>query len=273
MKVLVTGSAGFIGKAVARELAARGHELKPFDYPLDVRRRGDLDIAAAGCGGVINLAGILGSAENIGRERESVKVNILGALNVYEMAADRGIPVVQIATGHKGQPNPYAITKAAAEDLALARVAYGGQRITVVRAYHAYGPGQKACPPHGTSPVRKIIPSFVCRALTGMDIEINGDGKQLIDLVHVEEVARVLADALDGPYGFVVEAGTGIATSALQAARDVITATGSSSRIVHLPMRAGEPEGDTVVAAAPACHQAWPHGLDATVDHYRDVVA
>jgi nucleoside-diphosphate-sugar epimerase len=129
----------------------------------------------------------------------SSQVNILGALNVYDAAAARDIPVVQIGTGHKGQPNPYAITKACAEDLGLARAGVGGERIVVVRAFHAYGPGQKACAPHGRGTVRKIVPSMVCRALTGMPVQVNGSGDQAIDLVYVDDVAAALADALHAP--------------------------------------------------------------------------
>jgi len=175
---------------------------------------------------------------------------------------------VQIGTGHKGQPNPYAITKACAEDLLLART---DQPIAVVRAYHAYGSGQKACAPHGPSPVRKIIPSFVCRALTDMPVEVNGSGEQLVDLVHVNEVARVLVDAVDGPYGQVIEAGTGVARSVLSVAEQVIDLCGSSSPIVHLPMRPGEPER-AVVAADPACGHPFPYGMEQTIAYYRSLV-
>ncbi len=271
-RVLVTGSNGFIGLAVRAELLARGHAPVGFDHPFDVRLLGSLIEAMRGVDAVINLAGVLGTSETIGAERTAVEVNVAGAVNVYDAADGYGIPVVQIGTGHKGQLNPYAATKAAAEDLGLARARYRGEPIAVVRAYHAYGPGQKAGPPHGTATVRKVIPSFVCRALTGMPLEVYGSGEQTIDLVHVGDVAAALVDAIDGPYGTVVEAGTGKPTTVNQAARDVIAATGSPSEIVHVPMRAGEPVDADVVASAPVCLNPWPHRLDETIDHYRAVV-
>jgi UDP-glucose 4-epimerase len=267
----VTGGAGWIGKAVCRELTSRGSIPVPFDSSTgqDVRRLADVHDAMHDVDAVINLAGVLGTAETIGRERQPVEVNVLGALNVFQEAAERGLPVVHIGTGHRGQLNPYAVTKACAEDLALTRASYGGEPIVVVRAFHAYGPGQKMCPPHGTAPVRKIVPSFVCRALTGMPIEVNGSGQQVIDLVHVDDVARVLVDALDGPYGTVIDAGTGKHTTVLQAAWDVIAACRSDSEIVHLPMRPGEPQHSVVVADTPACPNPWPYRLRETVAWYR----
>jgi UDP-glucose 4-epimerase len=271
MKILVTGAHGFIGSRVCHFLREYGHDPVGYDRPHDVRDRDRLLYVSGGVGGVINLAGVLGSAETFDGEQNAAEINIIGALNVFD--AFRGVPVVQIGTGHKGQPNPYAITKAAAEDLGLARARYRGEKITVVRAYHAYGPGQKMCPPHGKSTVRKIIPSFVCRALTGMPLEVNGSGEQIIDLVHVDDVAEALVSALDGPFGTVVEAGTGKPTTVLDTAKAVIKVAGSDSPIVHLPMRPGEPEDATVVAAAPACANPWPYRLDETIDWYRKQLA
>ena len=97
MRVLVTGSAGFIGQAVAAELAARGWETAPFDGPQSVLDPAALDLAVVGCDAVINLAGVLGTAETVGAEHHAAEVNILGALNVLDAA--QAVPVVQIATG------------------------------------------------------------------------------------------------------------------------------------------------------------------------------
>lgn len=275
MKVLVTGSNGFIGLAVREELAARGHEYLSFDAPHDIRHAGELEVAAGlEAEGIINLAGVLGTSELHGRQHHAAWVNILGAVNVYELGATLNIPVVQIGTGHRGQPNTYAITKAAAEDLALARAQWGGERIAVVRAYHVYGPGQKPCAPHGPSPVRKIFPSFTCRALTGMALEVYGDGSQRIDMVHVTEVAKVLVDALDGPYGEVTEAGTGRAISVLDVALDIAVATGSDSHVLRITAgRPGEPLGADVVASKPVVKSTWPYLMCETIDWYRNWLA
>lgn len=265
MRVLVTGGNGFIGKAVAAELVRRGMP-RPvnFDTPLDVRDAHQVSNNLTGIDAVIHLAGRLGTSETFGVEYETADVNILGALTVADQCARRGLPMVWIGTGHYGQPNPYAITKACAQDLLLAR-----DNVAVVKAYHAYGPGQKSYPPHGQSLVRKIMPSFVNRALTGMPLEISGDGSNVIDLVHVDEVARVLVDAIDGPTGVVLEAGTGRGMTVRDVAEQVLRLTGSSSEIVHHTMRPGEPEGAVVVAADPLCKDhPFPHGMAATIDYY-----
>jgi nucleoside-diphosphate-sugar epimerase len=193
---------------------------------------------------------------------------------VLEACEHHRVPMVQIGTGHRGQLNTYAITKACAEDLALMRARFRGQQVNIVRAFHAYGPGQKAPKPYGEATVRKIIPAFVCAALTGDPIVVNGTGEQTIDLVHVDDVARALVEALSGPYGQVVEGGTGDPVTVYRAACDVVDQLGSCSDIVFQKMRDGEPYISTVYAHEGLPYaRPWPAGLDdATVDYYRKVV-
>lgn len=269
--ILVTGGKGFIGAAVALELDHRGLDGVTFDHPNDVTGRDSVFEVVGHVDGVINLAGRLGTSETFGDETATALVNIVGALHVADACRQFDIPMVQIGTGHKGQPNPYAITKGCVEDLLLGRAQVTGQKINVVRAFHVYGPGQKACAPHGVSPVRKIMPSFACRALTGMPVEVTGDGSQLIDLVYVDEVAAVLVDALNGPWGQTLEAGSGIAMSVLDVARDIVERCGSKSPITCVPMRPGEPAGAKVVAERPLC-KGYPYMIDETIDYYRRMV-
>ncbi len=272
-RVLVTGGGGFIGQAVRRQLETRGVEFVSFDHPADIRSYSDIVEAVNGVDAVINLAGILGTEETLNQEHELIDVNVYGALNVARACEREGIPFVQIGTGHRGQLNVYAVTKACAEDLILARAKWAGLKANVVRAFHAYGPGQKAPPPYGKATVRKIIPSFVCAALAGDPLLINGTGLQTIDLVHVDDVARQLVAGIYEPYGRTLEAGTGVPVTVLRAAQDVIRACGSNSEICLVPMRKGEPLISAVVANRedPQARR-WP-SLDDTIEYYRTMLA
>jgi UDP-glucose 4-epimerase len=282
VKVLVTGSSGFIGKHLCSELARRGHEVAGFDQPRkDIRSLADVERALYGrdIGAVINLAGMLGTPELFGSERLAAETNVLGAVNIYDAAARYGgVPVVQIGTGHKGQPNPYAITKACAEDLGLARAQWCGEKITVVRAYHVYGSWQIPGPPHGPAKVHKFFPTFACRALEGLPLELCGGGGQLIDPVHVSDVAVALADAISGPYGTVTEAGCGKPVSVRSVAVDIAEAAGrdpfrDAEVGYRVPPRAGEPQDAEVVATSPVCRNPWPYLVPETVAWYRDWLA
>jgi nucleoside-diphosphate-sugar epimerase len=273
VKVLVTGSNGFIGKALKKELAFRGHVAAAYDVSAgyDVTNRGQLNnvILGFGADAIINLAGMLGTPELFGNEYQAAQVNILGALNVYDLAAKFRIPVVQIGTGHKGQPNPYAITKGCAEDLGLARAQWSAEKISVVRAYHVYGPGQAVGPPHGTASVHKFFPTFAVRALTDMPLELCGGGDQIIDPIYVDDVAKILVDAIAGPYGEVTEAGNGWPVSVEEVAADILFRVPESrSHTTGVAARDGEPANAEVVGSVMRANQ-WPYKVQETVEWYR----
>ena len=290
MRVLVTGGSGFIGGHVRDRLAADGHDPVIFDRHQhagrdvilgDVRDATAVTEAVAHCEGVIHLAGVLGTAETITNPRPAAETNILGALNVLEACAQYGVPLVNIAVGNWFEYSTYSVTKNAAERFAGMYRRYRGLPVASVRAFNAYGPGQSVAAPWGTSRVRKIIPSFIMRALHGVPVEVYGDGSQVMDMIYVTDVAGKLVSALEGlAAGDVpeepLEAGTGRPTTVAQVAEmtcaEVERQTGSTSPVTFLPMRPGETPGSVVLAkdGLPGCIPL-EDGLARTVTYYRDL--
>jgi UDP-glucose 4-epimerase len=148
---------------------------------------------------------------------------------------------------------------------------------------NAYGPNQRPVPPFGDSRVRKITPSFVCRALAGMPVELYGDGSQVSDMVYVGDVAEVLVNALEKAiagevFPGAVEVGPAEHTSVKQFAEMVIEMCDSDSEIVCLPMRPGEIPNSTVCAdtktlslvdMSPADLVPLREGLARTIEYFR----
>ena len=264
MKVLVTGGAGFIGQHVCRRLADGGFDPVIFDHydrggydrPVflgDVRDDVAVTEAMGHCGGWIHLAAVLGTQETIHNPRPAALSNMMGGLNLLEAAAQYDVPGVYIGVGNHWMNNTYSISKTAVERFVAMFNADRGTQVNVVRAMNAYGPGQRAIAPWGDSRVRKITPSFVCRALEGLPLEVYGDGSQISDMVYVEDVAealvRALESAIDGEvFPEAVEVGPEAHTTVQEFARMVIEACDSDSEIVNLPMRPGEVPNATVCA-------------------------
>jgi UDP-glucose 4-epimerase len=262
-KVLVTGGNGFIGGAVTAELKSRSYEPVIFDRTRtgdehiilgDIRDATAVTEAVAHADGVIHLAGVLGTSEAISNPVPAAETNILGGLNVLQACAQYKIPLVNIAVGNYFEISTYPITKNAMEKFARMYGKYRETPVCSVRAFNAYGPGQSVAQPYGSSQVRKIIPSFIARALHGEPIGIYGDGSQVMDMIYITDVAKCLVQALEnGPSGGdLFEAGTGRPTTVAEIAAavgaEIWRETGHLVPLKNLPMRLGETPGSQVLA-------------------------
>lgn len=306
-KIGVTGGQGFIGGYIRKELLRKGYQVLVFDrvnhgvdhdggeefFLGDVRDPTAVVEMAAHVDGIIHLAAVLGTQETIGNPRPSAETNILGSLNVFEAANQYDLPVVYAGVGNHWMrehgTGSYTISKTAAEDFTRMFNKYRDGRIAVVRPVNAYGPGQSIAAPYGSSKVRKIMPSFICRALTDTAIEVYGDGTQVSDCVYVEDVARVFVGTLE----YTMERGApieplsvGPSTSvtvndiAELVAGEVALLQGLPPvSVTHLPMRPGEvpnavvsADPSTLLILHPDCWEpsfvSLREGISQTVQYY-----
>ena len=167
MKILVTGAAGFLGKHVARHLAATGHDVRGFDQAPSADAAYDtvigdlLDIdsvtsAARGIDTICHLGAIGDVYVAAERPQLAAAVNVTGSANVAIAAADAGSKVIYASTwevygdpeyqpmdeAHPLNPDhPYNITKLAGEQLLLAADRLQGVPVTALRLGTAFGAG------------------------------------------------------------------------------------------------------------------------------------
>lgn len=305
MRIGITGGRGFIGRYVTDECVKRGHHVVSFDrsepgdnelpdnvaaFLGDVRDPTAMTELAAHVDGIIHLAACLGTQETILNPRPATDTNVAGGINFLEACVQYDIPGVYIAVGNYWMNNPYSITKTSVERFADMYNHDRHARINVVRVVNAYGPRQSIAPPFGSAKVRKITPSFACRALLGHDVEIYGDGTQISDMVYVADVANALVTALERAdagtvFEVPVEVGPAEHATVRQVADLVIDtarllghpADRPSSKVVHLPMRPGEQPGAvvsadvstlTMVGMRPEALTPLQQGMDATVAWY-----
>lgn len=270
MKVIgITGISGFIASHVADECRARGYQVLGLDH---IARQMDTDVElylgdmrdeaammefAAHVDGIIHLAGVLGTAETIKRPLPAIDSNIKGGLNFLEACNQYNLPGVNICVGNYTMNNPYSISKNMVERLCQMFNNDRGGKINQVRSVNSYGPRQMAFAPFASSKVRKIVPSLICRALSGMDMELYGGGTQISDMIYVLDVAKALVNALEeADKGNVldkpVEIGSVEHTSIKEVAElvnDIIHDLDYPIvNITSLPMRPGERVGDKVTA-------------------------
>lgn len=214
----------------------------------DIRDQTSVMEFAAHVDGIIHLAAVLGTVETIDAPLPAAETNILGSLNIFEAASRYKLPVAFAAVGNANiARGTYCITKSASERFVSMYREDRGLRVTSVRPMNAYGPGQSAPTPYGPSKVRKIVPSFVCSALSGDALRVYGGGTQVSDSVWVGDVAKAFVVALEqAAEGNVpdhpIDVGNSSPTSVLDVAKEVIKNV-PGAEIEAVPMRAGEPFG------------------------------
>ncbi|WP_072314922.1 NAD-dependent epimerase/dehydratase family protein [Agrococcus sp. Marseille-P2731] len=210
MIVVVTGASGFLGRAVAAELVAAGHEVRtlqrrPSTVPGVTDALGSITDAGhvartlRGAEGVVHLAAKVSLAGDPGEFRT---VNVEGTRTMLDAAERTGVTrFVQVSSpsvAHLGASlagvgadpaspeharGDYARTKAEAELLALDRDS-AAMAVVAVRPHIVWGPGDT-----------QLIERIVERARRGRVPLLSG-GTALIDTTYVDNAATGIAAAL-----------------------------------------------------------------------------
>lgn len=267
-KIAVTGGTGFLGQGVFRMAEERGYDVWAFDQSLGNDILGYLN-SLEGADVVIHLAGMLGTSELFDTPEYAIDVNIKGTFRVLDWCRFNGAGYVGISM-LPVFPSVYTATKICAQNLATAWHKAYGVPVSHVRAFNAFGPGQAWGPRHP----QKIVPTFSKLAWANKPLPVWGDGSQTMDLIHVDDVARILLDATDYGQNELFEAGTGVSVTVQDFAEFVIDHTGSTGGIEYLPMRLGEEPTEVVSSGLGSEILGYTPSLDwskvkETIDWYK----
>ena len=153
MRIAVTGSSGFIGRAAMNRFATRGDSTVPIARPFV---RDALVDAFRGVEVVVHLAGVVTAPT----ERHYVEGNVLSTRIVAEAARDAGIRIVHVSSlavaGPAPASAPHVESDPPAPITAYGRTKLEGERAvvsmadlhsTVLRPGVVYGPGDRALAP------------------------------------------------------------------------------------------------------------------------------
>jgi NADH dehydrogenase len=199
--ILVTGGTGFVGAAIVHELAQRGKTLAVLGRDAskisrrfpglavearqgDVRDAGSLRGAFEGVETVVNAVQFPGSPiENKGKGWTFEQVDYQGTVNQVEEAKRVGVQrfIYVSAVGAKPEDRHWFVFKWRAEEA----VRNSGITHVIIRPSWVYGPEDVA------------LNRFVGFAKRLPFVPLFGDGKQLMQPVFIDDVGRVVADAVD----------------------------------------------------------------------------
>ena len=260
-RVLVLGGGGFLGTNLSRRLVAAGasvtatstresaatppgvchvrweatdaDSVRPLVAEADVvfalfGRSGALRSVREPAGDLaVNGAGQLAVLEAVRQEQPGAKVVFPSSRLSYGRVNE-----LPVAETHPMEPlDIYAVHKAAGERYHQIYHRVHGLRTTVLRITNPYGPGQPA-----DRREYGVVNAMVHRALAGEALTIYGDGRQLRDVVFIDDVmdAFLAAAATDATDGEVYNVGSGVGIPLVEVAHAIVRVAGRG-RVEHAP--------------------------------------
>lgn len=232
MRVLITGVAGFIGSSVARRLLARGDTVMGIDnlnaYYDPSLKKARLDSLSLGSDfekldfsdherldealenssfdSILHLGAQAGVRYSIENPRAYVTANLVGHLNMLEVARHRGVPMVYASSSsvygnNKTLPfsvkdrvdfpmSLYAATKKADELMSETYAHLYRIPLTGLRFFTVYGPW-------GRPDMAMWL--FTRAILSGEAIKIFNHGKMRRDFTYIDDIVSGVVACLDNP--------------------------------------------------------------------------
>jgi dTDP-glucose 4,6-dehydratase len=309
MRVLVTGAAGFLGSHLCDALLAEGHTVLGVDNFLtgsesnlahlrnnsrfefhdhDITEPFDLGNVEF----VHNFASPASPVDYAEHGIETLKVGSYGVLNALEVAKKYGAKFLQASTSecygdplehpqkesYWGNVNPigprsvYDESKRFAEALTVAYRRYYRVETQIVRIFNTYGPRLQLND-------GRAISNFMKQALRGEDLTVYGDGSQTRSFCYVadeiEGILRLADSELAGP----VNIGNPKEFTILECAQQVLSVTGSKSKIRYAPLPQDDPKQRRPDISLARTRLGWEpkvtlaDGLQLSVPYFRRALA
>lgn len=303
-RILVTGGAGFIGSHIVERYQGKAEirvldnfrsgnikNLAGMEYELiegDICDRETVARAMEGVDYVFHLAAMISVPESMTEIVECNRLNSLGMIIVLEEAAKAGVKKLVLSTSaaiYGDNPvcpkvetmfpepkSPYAITKLDDEYYCNMFAKEGRLSTACLRYFNVFGPRQNP-----KSAYAAAVPIFITKALKNEDITIFGDGEQTRDFIFVKDIAAANAFMAESDFTGVYNVAYGGRLTINDLAEKIVKILGSSSKIVHLPERAGDVKHssacvDKLKSTGFKPEFNFDQGLEIAVKAYRDAL-
>jgi len=307
--VLVTGGAGFIGSHLCEALLEQNHEVicldnfftgtranlhKLMDFKnFEIMRHDVITPISIEADFIFNLACPASPIHYSTDPVQTVRTNVIGALNVLELARRLRIPVFQASTSevygdpeispqketYVGSVNPigpracYDEGKRCAETLFFDYRRQHGLDVRVGRIFNTYGP--RMHPQDG-----RVVSNFIVQALNGEDITIYGDGSQTRAFCYVDDMVQALMKVMNlaEPLQTPVNLGNPSEITIGSLAETIVDMVGGNCAVRHLPLPVDDPKQRLPDASLAKQILDWEAstdlatGLDATIAYFRDLL-
>ncbi|MDO4410452.1 MAG: SDR family oxidoreductase [Akkermansia sp.] len=307
-RILVTGGAGFIGSHLCERLLNEGNEVLCLDSFFTGRKKNILHLMDnphfelirhdvtqpyyAEVDHIYNLACPASPPHYQFDPIHTMKTSVFGALNMLGLAKRCKARILQASTSEvygdpHVHPQPesywgnvncigirscYDEGKRSAETLFMDYHRQHGVDTRIIRIFNTYGPRMN--PDDG-----RVVSNFIMQALRGQDITIYGTGDQTRSFQFVDDLIEGMIrmmnqDEFLGP----VNLGNPGEFTMLELAEKVIAKTGSTSKLVFMPLPQDDPtqrKPDITVAGEKlnwAPKIPLDEGLERTIEYFKQYI-
>ncbi|WP_421693579.1 UDP-glucuronic acid decarboxylase family protein [Aestuariivirga sp.] len=271
-RVLVTGGAGFLGSHLTDRLIEQGHEVICVDnlftgtkrniehlhnHPrFEFIRHDVCNPLKLEVDEIYNLACPASPVHYQYNPVLTTKTSVMGAMNMLGLAKRLRCRIFQASTSevygdpevhpqredYWGHVNPigtracYDEGKRCAETLFFDYHREHGVKIKVARIFNTYGP--RMHPKDG-----RVVSNFITQSLAGEDITIYGDGSQTRSFCYCDDLVEGFLRLMESDTSVTgpVNLGNPGEFTMIELAEQVLKLTGSSSKLIHMPLPADDP--------------------------------
>jgi UDP-glucuronate decarboxylase len=306
--ILVTGGAGFLGSHLCKRLIEIGYRVLCLDNLYtgsldniadlkdnkrfkfinhDIQNQIDLKVDA-----IFNLACPASPFHYQRNPVETIKTNILGAINVLELAKKLNCRVFQASTSevygdpsinpqietYWGNVNPIGIRSCYDEGKRVVETLFMDYHrnfnvdVKIARIFNTYGP--KMAINDG-----RVVSNFIVQALKNENITIYGDGNQTRSLCYVDDLISGFIELFDkneltGP----INLGNPNSITMLDLAKEIVQLCNSKSELVYLSLPQDDPVQRKPDIQLAIKHLNWKpvverhEGLRLTIEYFKKML-
>lgn len=272
-RILIAGAAGFLGSHLCDRFLAEGYEVVGMDnlltgnirniehlfpvkefqfYHHDVTKfvhvPGPIDY-------ILHFASPASPIDYLKMPIQTLKVGALGTHNLLGLARAKNARILVASTSevygdplvhpqteeYWGNVNPvgprgvYDEAKRFMESITMAYHTFHHLETRIIRIFNTYGPRMRLDD-------GRALPTFMSQALRGEDITVFGDGSQTRSFCYVDDLVEGIYRLLLSDYARPVNIGNPAEITLQQFAEEVLTLTGSDSKIIYQPLPQDDPK-------------------------------
>lgn len=273
MRILVTGGAGFIGSHLCDRLLDDGHEVLALDNLLT----GSVENIAHLAGNkkfkflfhdvteyifidgaldfIFHLASPASPIDYLMYPIQTLKVGALGTHKTLGLAKFKKAGFILASTSeiygdplvhpqpetYWGNVNPvgprgvYDEAKRYAEALTFAYRRFHDIDTKVARIFNTYGPRMR-------SNDGRVVPNFICQALSGKDLTVYGEGSQTRSFCYISDTVEGFIKLMESDITGPVNIGNPGEMTIIEFAEIILRLTDSTSGIVHTDLPLDDPK-------------------------------